>query len=200
MYLYTLRYLIVTPNLHIFHLNVININIFAWWLFLFDFTWINTNVLILPISVQSIVLLEHRIYWYTYKDRYIQFMTWIMTVLHFNLPLMIEIPISLDFKWKTQGTERFTLSELLRGFLQFLGHHKLSGDWTFHSWDHYILWKINRSNTVQTAEGPFGFLFHVTDQCVVTSLVCIPPLQKTNKQINKQKKKPLPLSSHANCG
>lgn len=123
VYLYTLWYLVVNPNLHIFHLNVMNINIFEWWLFLFDFTWINTNVLILPISVQSIVLLEHRIYWYTYKDRYIQFMTWIMTVLHFNLPLTIEIPISLYFKWKTQGTERFTLRELLQCFYNFGAPH-----------------------------------------------------------------------------
>lgn len=109
MYVYTLWYLIVTPNLHIFHLDVINIDILEWWLF---YLWINTNVLILPISVQSIVLLEHRIYWYTYKDRYIQFMTWIMTVLHLTC---LWWRVSNQFKLQMKDTgyrELWTLNEL----------------------------------------------------------------------------------------
>lgn len=75
---------------------------------------------------------------------------------------MERFPISLNLKThRVQGAR--APSELLQGFYNF-GHHRLSGDWTFQSWNQYILWKRNRSNTVQTAEGPFGFLIHVTDQ------------------------------------
>lgn len=127
------------------------------------------HILILPISLQSIVLLEHRIYWYTYKDRYIQFMTRIMTVLHLTC-LWWRDSDEVELQSKHSLQRGLTLSELHQGFT-ISGHQQLAGGWTFHSSNQYIQWKINCSNTVQTAEGPFSFLTRGAGKGVIALLV-----------------------------
>lgn len=136
------------------------------------------HVLILPISLQSIILLEHRIYWYTYKDRYIQFMTWIMTVLHLTC-LWRRDSNQVELQMKHSLQRGLTLSELRQGFT-ILGHQQLAGGWTFHSSNQYIQWKINCSNTVKTAKGPFSFLTHVAGKGVIALLVYPPSQNNTS--------------------
>lgn len=136
------------------------------------------HVLILPISLQSIVLLEHRIYWYTYKDRYIQFMTRIMTVLHLTC-LWWRDSDEVELQSKHSLQRGLTLSELHQGFT-ILGHQQLAGGWTFHSSNQYIQWKINCSNAVQTVEGPFSFLTHVAGKGVIALLVHLPSQNNTS--------------------
>lgn len=87
-------------------------------------------------------LLEHRVYWYTYKDRYIQFMTWIRTVSHFNLPLRDWNLISLDFRWKTQGTESFT-------------HLTASGFYNFGALKAQWWWNISQPRPLHRVENKF---------------------------------------------
>lgn len=101
-----------------------------------------------------------------------------MTVLHLTC-LWWRDSNQLELQMKHSLSRGLTLSELRQGFT-ILGHQQLAGDWTFHSWNQYIQWKINCSHTVQTAKGPFRFLIHVTGEGVITFLVYTPSQNNTS--------------------
>lgn len=123
-----------------------------------------------PFHFRVLFLLEHRIYWYTYKDRYIQFMTRIMTVLHWTC-LWWRDSNQLELRIGHRLQRGLTLGDLRQGFT-ILGHQQrrwwlnISQLKSVHSMENKIA-----EIQYKQQKGPFSFLIHVTDGGVVTFLL-----------------------------
>lgn len=96
-----------------------------------------------------------------------------MTVLHLTCLWWRDSNRS-ELQMKNRVQRGLTLSKLPQGFT-------ILGTTDFVATGHFTaeistFWgKINFSDTVQTAEGPFGFLIYVTDRRVVSTLVQYTP-------------------------
>lgn len=79
---------------------------------------------------------------------------------HDSFTIKLPLTVSLQSVWTSverQGAKRFNSRRTASGFYN-LEHHKPGGDQTIHSWNWYILWKMNCTTTVQTADVPFNFV------------------------------------------